>query len=302
MTMSNQITVQPHGALIHRFARHADSDGEHVTAVDGLKLIRASAPSERYHVLYDPGLCMVLQGRKRVRLGEDVFHYDPLNYLVVSFTVPVVGQVIEATPEAPFLCVRLDIDLREISDLMLTMDTGGHDGRSGSLQTAPVAGPMLNALGRLLDLLDTPGDAPVLGPLVIREIFYRVLTGDLGARLRELVVADSRSQRIARVIDLIKQRYREAVRIEELAEAAHMSPSTLHHHFKTVTSLSPLQFQKQLRLHEARRLMLTEGVEAVTAGHEVGYQSPSQFSREYRRLFGAPPRAEIKRLRVSDTA
>lgn len=302
MTRQHDNRSRPHADLIDRFTRHAHVDGGHTTCVEGLNLIRASAPSERYHVLYQPGLCLVLQGRKQVRLGEVVYQYDPMNYLVVSFTVPVIGQVVEATPEQPFLCVRLDIDPREIGDLMLQMDAREHDSRGSSLQLAPVSDPMMGALERLLDILDSPEDGPILGPLVIREIFYRVLTGELGARLRELAVADSHSQRIARVIDLIKERYSETVRIEELAEAVHMSPSSLHHRFKTATSLSPLQFQKQLRLHEARRLMLTEGMEAVTAGHWVGYHSPSQFSREYRRLFGAPPRTEIERLRVADTA
>src|SRR5882762_2775901 len=155
----------------------------------------------------------------------------------------------------------------------------------------------LDAVLRLLQLLNTPRDVRVLAPLAIREIYYRVLTGGLGTRLRELAVADSYSQRIARAGDLLKRRYAEPVRIEEVADAVHTSASSLHHHFKLVTAMSPLQFQKQLRLHQARRLMLTEGIDAAAAGHRVGYESPSQFSREYRRLFGAPPRAEIAQVR-----
>jgi len=162
---------------------------------------------------------------------------------------------------------------------------------------APADGLHDTAIAPLLQLLNTPRDVRVLAPLAIREIYYRVLMGGLGPRLRELVVADSYSQRIACAVDLLKRRYAEAVRIEEVADAVHMSTSSLHHHFKLVTAMSPLQFQKQLRLHQARRLMLTEGIDAAAAGHRVGYESPSQFSREYRRLFGAPPRAEIAQVR-----
>jgi AraC-like DNA-binding protein len=165
------------------------------------------------------------------------------------------------------------------------------------LQVWRVTAPLLDAVLRLLRLLHTPHDAPVLAPLAVREIYYRVLTGGLGQRLRDLAVADSHGHRIARAIDLLKRRFAEPVRVEEVAQAVHMSPSTLHHHFKQVTAMSPLQFQKHLRLHQARRLMLTEGLDAAAAGHQVGYESPSQFSREYRRLFGAPPRAEIQTVR-----
>jgi AraC-like DNA-binding protein len=165
------------------------------------------------------------------------------------------------------------------------------------LHVSRVSTPLLDAVLRLLQLLNTPHHVPVLAPLAIREIYYRVLTGGLGPRLRELAVADSYSQRIGRAVDLLKRRYAEPVRIQEVADAAHMSASSLHHHFKLVTAMSPLQFQKQLRLHQARRLMLTEGIDAAAAGHRVGYESPSHFSREYRRLFGAPPRAEIAQVR-----
>jgi AraC-like DNA-binding protein len=165
------------------------------------------------------------------------------------------------------------------------------------LNVARVSEPLLDAVLRLLRLLRTPQDAAVLAPMAVREIYYRVLTGELGPRLHALAVADGHAQRIVRAIDLLKRRYAEPIRIEEVAEAVHMSPSSLHQHFKQVTSMSPLQYQKHLRLHQARRLMLTDGLDAASAGHQVGYESPSQFSREYRRLFGAPPKAEIQGIK-----
>jgi len=287
--------------LIDLVTRFAPGDGLHDTAIAPLQLLRASAPAQRLPAVYEPGLAIVVQGRKKAWLGDDVVVYDALHYLVISVTMLTVGQIVEATPTKPYLCVRLNIDPREIGALLL--EARGHDeaapadGSARGLRVSRVSAPLLDALLRLLRLLCTPRDAPVLAPLAVREICYRVLTGDLGPRLRELAVADSQAHRIARAIDLLKRRYAEPVRIEEVAEAAHMSASTLHHHFKQITAMSPLQFQKQLRLHQARRLMLAEGIDAAAAGHRVGYESPSQFSREYRRLFGTPPREEIRQVR-----
>lgn len=293
----------PHAALLAELVRlvqaFAPADGLHETAIPSLQLIRASAPAQPLPAVYEPGLCLVVQGRKHARLGSDLIVYDPLHYLLISVTMMPVGQVVEASAERPYLCIRLNIDPREVGALLLE---GGHAEADGSgshrgLRVARVSLDMLDAMTRLLRLLRTPEHVPVLAPLAVREIFYRALTGELGPRLRELALADTHAHRIARAIDLIKRGYAEPMRVEALAEAVHMSPSTLHHHFKQVTSMSPLQYQKQLRLHQARRLMLTEGLDASGAGHRVGYESPSQFSREYRRLFGAPPRAEIERLR-----
>ena len=285
--------------LIDLVARFAPTDGLHDTVIAPLQLLRASAPAQRLPSVYEPGLCVVVQGRKQAMLAGEVFRYDPLHYLVISVTLPTVGQILEASPEKPYLCVRLNIDPREIGALMLEAGVSESPvaGVARGLRVSRVSDPLLDAVLRLLRLLRNAQDVPVLAPLALREIHYRVLTGELGPRLRELAVADSHSQRIARAIDLLKRRYAEPVRIEEVAEAVHMSESSLHHHFKLVTAMSPLQFQKQLRLHQARRLMLTEGIDAAAAGHRVGYESPSQFSREYRRLFGAPPKAEIDQLR-----
>jgi AraC-like DNA-binding protein len=252
--------------------------------------------------LYDPSRCIVVQGSKIAILGKQIYQYDPLNYLVVSMTLPMLGQVTEATPEKPYLSLRLNIDLEQIAALILDVDAQAEAERSVSASAAyaaRVSPSLLEAVLRLMRLLDTPEDLRVLAPAAIREILYRALLGDLGHRLRDLVVSDSRSHRIAHAVELLRQNYLEPLRIDALAQAVHMSASSLHHHFKSATAMSPLQFLKQLRLHEARRLMLVDGLEASTAAHRVGYESPSQFSREYKRLFGAPPRSEIVQVRGS---
>ncbi len=290
--------------LVHLIARHARQNGLQATGIDGLRLIRATSPSQPLPSLYEPALCVVVQGRKHALLANETYVYDPLHYLVISVTLPMTGQIIEASEERPYLCMGISIDTRIISDLLVQLGPGSDDKtRKGrGLFVARTTPTLAEAVLRLARLLDQPREARVLAPLILREIHYRVLEGELGHRLRELCVTDSQTQRIARAIQLLSARYAESLSIEELAAAAHMSTSSLHHRFKEVTTMSPLQFQKQLRLHEARRLMLTQGIEAATAAHRVGYESPSQFSREYRRLFGAPPRREIDTLRDGMTA
>lgn len=295
-------SLAPQRELAARIARFATSDGFHQSAIEALGLIRHDHPTEPCAAVYQPSLCIVVQGSKQARLGDEVFVYDPLHYLVVSVTLPVIGQVREASAAQPYLCLRIALEPRMISELVLQAAPAAPRGPDRGLFLARTEPPMLDALLRLLRLLDTPEEIGVLAPLVLREICYRVLTGEWGHRLRDLVVADGGGQRIGRVIELIKTRFADALSIEELADSAHMSVSALHHRFKSVTSLSPLQFQKSLRLHEARRLMLNDGLEAAAAAHRVGYESASQFSREYRRLFGAPPRREIVALRAQVSA
>jgi AraC-like DNA-binding protein len=244
---------------------------------------------------------VVVLGRKRALLGDEVYVYDPLHYLVLSMTLPVTGQIIDATPAHPYLCLRVDIDPLLVNELLAQLGPAAPAQQPAArpLFLARTSAPLLDAVLRLARLLDNPGEAPVLAPLALREIHYRVLTGELGERLRHLCEVDGPSQRIARAIELLKQRYADPLRIDDLAAIAHMSPSSLHQRFKAVTTLSPLQFQKQLRLQEARRLMLSDGLEAAAAGHRVGYESPSQFSREYRRLFGAPPKRQVLAMRAA---
>src|SRR4249919_10916 len=281
--------------LVDRVARNIPGDGLHPSVVPGLSLIQASQPSQPLPSVYHPSVCAVVQGRKRAMLSDEVFIYDPLHYLVVSMSLPISGQILEATPERPYLCLRVGIDPAMVGELLLQLpvDRTSPANHSRAVYLARTSEPLLDAVLRLARLLDMPEEAAVLAPLAMREIHYRVLTGELGHRLRELCDADGPAQRVARAIELIKQRYAEPLRIEHLAAAAHMSASSLHERFKAATTMTPLQFQKQLRLQEARRLMLVDGMEAATASHRVGYESPSQFSREYRRLFGAPPRREV---------
>jgi AraC-like DNA-binding protein len=288
-----------HQELSARVARLTPFDGTHQTALPSLALARGSIPTMCMPTIYQPCLAIVVQGRKRAVLNDEVFHYDALNYLVVSVTLHGMGQVLEATPEHPYLSLRLNLDLEEIARLVLELGDLGPSPAAADrgLFVGRLDEPLLDAVLRMVKLLDTPEDIGVLAPVVQREIYYRILRGDLGSRLVDLAQSEGGSHRIVRAIEWLKQNYAVPLRIEELAGAVHMSSSALHHRFKAVTAMSPLQYQKHLRLHEARRLMFADGIESATAGHRVGYESASQFSREYRRLFGAPPRSEIARLR-----
>jgi AraC-like DNA-binding protein len=285
--------------LSARVARLTPFDGSHPSALPWLALTRGSVPTTCMPTVYQPCLAIVVQGRKRAVLNDEVFHYDALNYLVVGVTLPGLGQVLEASPEHPYLSLRLNLDLEEIARLVLQLGDRGPSSPTTDrgLFVARLDEPLLDAVLRLVKLLDAPEDIEVLAPVVQREIYYRMLRGELGSRLVDLAQSEGGSHRIVRAIEWLKQHYAAPLRIEALAEAVHMSPSALHHRFKAVTAMSPLQYQKHLRLHEARRLMFADGIECAAAGHRVGYESASQFSREYRRLFGAPPRAEISRLR-----
>jgi AraC-like DNA-binding protein len=287
--------------LSARVARLTPFDGAHQSALPALALHRGSSPTTCLPVVFQPCLAIVVQGRKRALLNGEVFNYDALNYLVVSVTLPGMGQVVEATPEHPYLSLRLNLDVEEIARLVLELGDRGPSPATADrgLFVSRLDEPLLDVVLRMVKLLDTPEDIDVLGPVVQREIYYRMLRGELGHRLVDLAQSEGGNHRIVRAIDWLKQNYAVPLRIEALADAVHMSASALHHRFKAVTAMSPLQFQKQLRLHEARRLMFADGIESATAGHRVGYESASQFSREYRRLFGAPPRSEIARLRES---
>src|SRR3984957_20606268 len=285
--------------LSARVARLTPFDGSHQSALPWLALTRGSVPTMCMPTVYQPCLAIVVQGRKRAVLNDEVFHYDALNYLVVGVTLPGLGQVLEASPERPYLSLRLNLNLEEIARLVLQLGDRGPSSATADrgLFVARLDEPLLDSVLRLVKLLDAPEDIDVLAPVVRREIYYRMLRGELGSRLVDLAQSGGGNHRVVRAIEWLKQHYAAPLRIEALAEAVHMSASALHHRFKAVTSMSPLQYQKHLRLHEARRLMFAEGIESARAGHRAGYESPSQSSREYRRLFGAPPRAEIERLR-----
>jgi AraC-like DNA-binding protein len=294
-----QVTVMKAelAALIERFT---GSDGAHSTVVPRLMLARASQSQNPAHTVYEPAFCVLAQGSKRVLLGDEVYIYDSGRYLVVAQNLPVSSQVIDASPQAPYLGLRLDFDVKDIAALALQMKLGEPRTPRASergLYTGELLTELLDPVLRLVKLLSTPEDVPALAPLIVREILYRLLKSPEGWRLAQMAIVDSHSQRIAQAIGLLTQRFDEPLRVEELAGAVHMSVSSLHQHFKAVTAMSPLQFQKQLRLQEARRIMIGEQVDAATAGHRVGYESQSQFNREYSRFFGLPPLRDVKRLR-----
>ena len=285
--------------LRRSIARWTEQGEMHTTAIPGLSLFRRNEPTEPISGMYEPSVCLVAQGAKRVLLGDDTYVYDAHRYLITSVHLPTIVQIIGASPEEPYLGLRLKFDLREVAQLMVDSNLPQPRAQQSSrgMATGEVTQPLLNAFLRLIDLLAYEKDIPILAPVIQREIIYRLLVGDQGARLRQIVSAGSQSQQIARAIEWLKSNFTEPLSIDDLAEKASMSNSTFHHHFRSLTALSPLQYQKQLRLQEARRLMLAERMDAANAAFQVGYESPSQFSREYSRLFGAPPLRDITNLR-----
>ncbi len=282
--------------LIERFT---PSEGPLQTAIGPLSLIRFDQPTPVARGVHKPALCIIAQGRKEVSLGGESYVYDALNYLVVSVTLPVTGQVIEASPDKPYLCLRLDLDPAEITRMISDAGPVGLPARPASrgMYLDRIDESLLDTVLRLTRLLDTPRDISMLAPLALREIYYRLLRSQQGQQLIEIAMADSQSHRITRAVEWLNANFDQPLRIEELARVANLSVSALHHRFKAVTAMSPLQYQKQLRLQEAQRLLISEGLEVAAAGYRVGYESPSQFSREYRRLFGAPPLKDLARMK-----
>jgi AraC-like DNA-binding protein len=285
--------------LAELIERAAAGDGMHQTSIAPLSVSRCTGPSLPMPALFQPCLCLIVQGRKQVWLGDETFFYDPLNYLVASVTLPVSGQVIDASPERPYLGLKLDIDPAVIASLIQAAGPVGVPSTQNArgLFVEKTDDTLLDAVVRLMRLLGTPHDAHVLAPMAIREIFYRILKGPHGCLLRNVAISDSQTYRITRAIEWLNTHYDQPLSIDELARRVNLSASSLHHRFKSLTAMSPLQYQKQLRLQEARRLMINEGLEAAAAGYRVGYESPSQFSREYARQFGAPPVRDIARWR-----
>jgi AraC-like DNA-binding protein len=286
-------------ALGKSIARWIDKDGLLGTELSALSLARRDAPTEPTSYMYEPSICLIAQGAKRVLLGDDTYVLDVHHFLITSVDLPTVVQIIKASREKPYLGLILKLDRREISQLMVDshLPLPRAQQSSRGMAIGEVTLPLLVAFQRLIDLLAEPQDIPILAPIIQREILYRLLVGDQGARLRQIASAGSQSHQIAQAIDWLKSHYILPLRIDALAAQVHMSPSTFHHHFRALTAMSPLQYQKWLRLNEARRLMLAERLEAAAAAFQVGYESPSQFSREYSRLFGAPPLRDITSLR-----
>ncbi|PLX96345.1 MAG: AraC family transcriptional regulator [Desulfuromonas sp.] len=289
--------------LAESIARWTTSCDEVETAIPGLFLFRYSGPTEPRFGLYEPSICLVAQGTKKVHLENETFIYDANNYLLASIHLPTTYQVVEATPEEPFLGLVLKFDMRELSQLLIdsNLHSPGTRQVERGIVTSKVTLPLLSPFQRLVRLLDEPESIPILAPLLHREILFRLLTGEQGGRLLKIAAAGSRSHQVARAIDWLKGNFSRPLRVEELAEMANMSASSFHSHFRSMTSLSPLQYQKHLRLQEARRLMLAENLDATSAAFRVGYESSSQFSREYSRQFGAPPLRDVSQLRLETT-
>jgi AraC-like DNA-binding protein len=279
--------------------RMTSRDGRQDTALPELTFWRFSHPSKPAQVIQQPAVYIVVQGRKQIRVAGETYTYDPSQYLAVSLELPAIGRVVKATPEEPYLCMTLEVDARELASLIveagLPAPRDEHDGRA--LYVNPLDTTLLEALLRLVRLLDAPKDIPVLAPLILRELHYRLLQTEHG-RLAEIAIGDSRLRRVAGAITWIKEHFAEPLRIDALAKRVNMSPSALHSHFKAVSAMSPIQYQKRIRLEEARRRLLSDGTNAETVAYEVGYASASQFSREYVRLFGEPPRRDAERMRA----
>ena len=285
-------------ALAKRIHRWTEKDDHQTSDIPGLMLIRYEAPTEPMSAMYEPCVCLVAQGVKRVQLGDEEYIYDENHMLITSVGLPVMANIVTASKKTPLLSLVLKIDLGMVAQLMVDSNLPAPRTRQTGrgMAVCEVSEPLINCFQRLIDLLDTPEDIPILSPLILKEILYRLLMGKLGPRLRQIATAESHGQQVARTVDWLKENYTKQLTVEGLARKTGMSVSTFHHHFRAMTAMSPLQFQKWLRLHEARRLMLTESWDATTAALQVGYESPSQFSREYKRQFGAPPLRDIKNL------
>ncbi|EKU98982.1 DNA-binding domain-containing protein, AraC-type [Leptolyngbya sp. PCC 7375] len=276
-------------------------NGAHKTAIPQLTFMRESEVSTGMCDVTEPILAIMVQGKKEALLGEETYQYDAAQYLVVSVDLPLKAFVIEATPDKPYLGFKLDLDPAQLCDIIdqIQPSRGKTENSMRGLFVSDADTPLMDCAIRLTRLLDTPQDIPFLAPMMIREMYYRLLLGEQSEAVRQIATSGSNMQRIAAVIRRIKADFTKPLRVEELAEQANMSSASFHRHFKKVTSMSPLQYQKQLRLLEARRLMLAENADATSAAYQVGYESPSQFSREYSRMFGAPPIKDIERLRIA---
>ncbi|HEX8035918.1 MAG TPA: AraC family transcriptional regulator [Ktedonobacterales bacterium] len=290
--------------LVERIAQAIRADG-HAQPLKGLHLYRHSVPLEQVYSVVEPSVCVVAQGSKEFLLGESRYRYDPAHYLLSTVELPSVGKVIEASKERPFLSLRLELAPALVGAVMVEAGYSSHASPPGPAEVRAIAVSsvdvdLLDAVVRLVRLLDAPAEAPVLMSLITREIIYRLLMGEQGARLRHLALLGGYTPRITRAIERLQQDFDQPLRIEQMARELGMSVSGLHHHFKAVTAMSPLQYQKRLRLLEARRLMLGEDLDAARAAYRVGYRDASHFNREYKSLFGAPPMRDVQRLRAQD--
>ncbi|WP_144549601.1 AraC family transcriptional regulator [Bacillus sp. X1(2014)] len=283
-------------------ADYTGQDGTQMTAIPSLFFSRYSSDTGPNYGVHTPSLCIVVQGMKQVLLSQERFIYGPADYLVASVNLPITGQVTEASSEVPYLALKLEFTPKEILEVLREFQLGADkkENAKRGMYVSKMEPFLLDAVTRLARLLDTPKDIKVLAPLIVKEIIYRVLQGNHGEMLKQIAIKGSSTHQIGDVIEHIMKNYEKSFKIEKLAEIANMSVSSLHRHFKEITAMSPIQFQKQLRLQGARSLLLSESADAADVAYRVGYESPSQFSREYSRMFGYPPKEDIKRLREND--
>jgi AraC-like DNA-binding protein len=290
--------------LARKIAAHIRMDGKEATAVPGLSLYRKSAPTQCTSAAYEPELIVFVQGEKRINVGETTLEINDSTFLLTSIDMPVISQVTKATREEPILALLLKLEMSAVREILSQEEFGVSEAVSGTrgMAVGETSVELLDACSRLLDLLDAPQDSPFLSNLIQREIIYRLLRGPRGENLRAIATLGEQSNRTAKAVAWLRENYAKPLRVEDLASVAQMGVSTLHHHFRTLTAMSPLQYQKQLRLHTARVRMLMDGMDAASAAFEVGYESPSQFSREYSRFFGQPPMRDIKARQMSGAA
>lgn len=284
--------------MIERISRAVPEDGL-LEALPEVTLGRFSRPTERVYSLFKPSFCIIAQGSKQMLLGEEVFRYDPGHYLISTVVLPVVANVVEASEERPYLGFQLHLDPAVVAAVIMEsgIKTKKRDASVKAMNVSPTAADLLEAALKLIRLLDTPDEIKFLAPLIMREIIYRLLRGEQGARLSHLLVAEGDTRRISKAVERLRENLEQPLKIENMARELGMSVSGFHSHFKSVTAMSPVQFQKQIRLQEARRMMLGEDLDVATASSRVGYEDPSYFSREYKKMFGAPPQRDIAKLR-----
>ena len=287
-----------------KIAAHTLKVGAHATAILGLTLYRRTAPSPCYPAMFEPSLSVFVQGRKRITLAGTTYRCDESTFVLSSVDVPVVSQIVAASQDVPLLSLLLKLDMAVVREILSQEEFHAPDGSSPArgIAIGKTTVDLLKPFCRLLDLLDAPEDIPFLSNLIQREIVYRLLRGPHGERLRAIATLGDQSHRTAKAIAWLRTNYTKPLRVEKLAEVARMGMSTLHHHFRALTAMSPLQYQKQLRLVAARERMVVEGIDAASAAFEVGYESASQFNREYKRFFGRPPMRDIKVRRLAGSA
>lgn len=283
--------------ITERIGKALPNDGP-LEIFPGFILNRTSRPTETLNQVFEPAFCFIAQGSKQAQLGEEIFRYDPEHYMIYTVDLPLIFRIDGATPEKPYLGFRLILDPAVVASVLVEscIKVKKGDASAKAMDVERIDADLLDAVARLVRLIDKPSEQKILAPLITREIIFRLLGSGQGARLAHMLSSGD-TQRISKAIGLMRAHFDGPLRVESVARELGMSVSVFHHHFKSVTAMSPLQFQKHIRLQEARRLMLSEDLDAASAGFRVGYEDPSYFSREYKKHFGAPPQRDISRLR-----